>query len=148
MTSHNKDRKSYQVTNDQYKAFYERFQETFNIEDIDLRTINKRWYNNPRVKDILEQSRALYKEIEASKTESELNKINKHIKNLPIHQRDLTAKIQEQKINLSYSRFSEFAKAKNIKYDENTIAKKEKWKNKGYVISIRRNGKILTWAKI
>ena len=147
MVSHNKDRRSYKVTADQYAGYYERIQEEVDVDDIDLRELHKRWTNKSDIKSTLLEARDINNTLKTSYDIRELNSLKDRIDRLPVYKEKLKMNLQEKIISLSVSLTQDFAKKRSISLSEKTYGNVyENWgKYKKKAIVIFSKGKIKAW---
>jgi len=141
-------------TEGDYSRMYERIEKEIDIEDYDMENvrniITNKGYNRlgeerkQKLKDIVRIDR----KISSSTNIEELRILREDILRLPIYQQELLIKVIEKMTSLSITLTEQFARERKVTLTEKVKGNIENWKGEIRVITIRKNGKFVSWKKL
>ena len=141
-------------TEGDYSRMYERIEKEIDIEDYDMENvrniITNKGYNRlgeerkQKLKDIVRIDR----KISSSTNIEELRILREDILRLPIYQQELLIKVIEKMTSLSITLTEQFARERKVTLTEKVKGNIENWKGGIRVITIRKNGKFVSWKKL
>lgn len=136
---------------DEYTPLFERLEEEFEPEDMTAPRLKE--YLNASTPGMiglaeqLAQVSVINRAIGQAQTLRELRDLEEQAKDLEVHNATVLERIIEKEIALSVSFGEEFAKEKGISLTEKTRSNVENWNGRS-VLTIRKNGKFVSWKRL